>query len=145
MLDNFQLDLLDGHRIAVDTQDAGCFAGGGAKAPGELREVVRGVKAIDRVAPFVAVNQVVPVWDDVAEGAALVTERDAAIHTARGLLFQPLHREVLVDFEPVMDAFRHRPARWRLAPELHESRGLSHGPPPQFPGCRPFAGSHEPR
>ena len=37
--------------------------------------------------PLIAVDQVVPVGDEVAERAPLVTERDAAVHaSARGLL-----------------------------------------------------------
>ena len=59
--------------------------GAGQSCPGELREVVRGVQPVDRLAPLVAVDQVVPVRDEVPERAALVAERDAAVHAARRL------------------------------------------------------------
>src|SRR5439155_14002507 len=80
--DDAQLDLLDGYGIVVDAEDAGGLAGRGAEAAGELREVVRGVETVDRHPPLLAVHQVVPVWDDVAERAALVAEGDRAVHAA---------------------------------------------------------------
>ena len=36
--------------------------------------------------PAVAVDEIVPVGDQVAERAALMAERDAAVHAARGLI-----------------------------------------------------------
>jgi hypothetical protein len=51
------------------------------------------MQAIDRILPAVAVDEVVPVRDQVAERAALVTERNAAVHAARGLLVQGLRRQ----------------------------------------------------
>ena len=40
VVDDLDLDLLDGHRVGVDSQHAGGLAWGGAKPAGELREVV---------------------------------------------------------------------------------------------------------
>ena len=72
--------------VVVDAEHARALARRRAQPAGELREVVGRVQALDRVAPVVAVDEVVPVGDDVAERAALVAERDAAVHAARRLL-----------------------------------------------------------
>ena len=69
-------------------EHAGRLARGRAERAGELREVVRGVQALDGLAPVVAPHQVVPLGDQVPERAALVAERDAAVHAAPGLLAQ---------------------------------------------------------
>ena len=87
-VDDLALDGLDGHRVVVDVERAGRLAGRRADAAGELREVVGGVQGLQRRAPLVAVDQVVPVGDQVVDRAALVTERDAAVHAARGLALQ---------------------------------------------------------
>ena len=105
---DLQLDLLDRHRVAVDRQHAGGLARRRAQRPGELREVVRGVQPLDRLAPLVAVDEVVPLRDEVAQRAALVAERDAAVHAAPGLLLQPVVRELLVDLAPVLEPQVHR-------------------------------------
>ena len=46
------------------------------------------MQLVDRVAPLAAIHEVVPVGDQVAQRAALVTERDAAVHAARPLAAQ---------------------------------------------------------
>ena len=128
-LDDLDLDLLDGDRVLADAEHARGLARRRAQPPGELGEVVGGVQPLDRVAPVVAVDEVVPVGDEVAERAAVVAERDAAVHAAPGLDLQGLLGERLVDLAPVAQAHRHRPAGRRLAPPLHEPRGLTHAPP----------------
>ena len=87
-VDDLDLDLLDRHRVGVDAEHARRLARRRAQAAGELGEVVRGVQPVDRVAPVVAVHEVVPVGDQVAERAAVVAERDAAVHAAPGLDLQ---------------------------------------------------------
>ena len=71
-----------------------------AQAAGELGEVVRRVQLADRVLPAVAVDEVVPVGDQVAQRAAVVAERHAALHAARALrgqlLVGALDEELLV-------------------------------------------------
>jgi hypothetical protein len=86
--DDRKLDLLDRDRVVVDVEHAGGLARRGADQPGELGEVVRGVQLHERVAPAVPVDEVVPVRDQVAEWAALVAERHAAVHAARALVAQ---------------------------------------------------------
>ena len=83
--DDLDLDLLDGDRVLADAEHARRLARRRAQATGELGEVVGGVEPLDRVAPVVAVDEVVPVGDEVAERAAVVAERDAAVHAAPGL------------------------------------------------------------
>ncbi len=99
----------------ADAEHARRLARRRAQAAGELGEVVGGVQALDGVAPVVAVDEVVPVGDEVAERAAVVAERDAAVHAATGLERELVGRERLVDLLPVAQAHRHRPAGRRLA------------------------------
>ena len=108
-IDDLDLDLLDGDRVLVDAEHARGFARRRAQPTGELREVVGRVQALDRVAPVVAIDQVVPVGNQVAERAAVVAERDAAVHAAPGLGHERLARERRVDLLPVVHA-RRRPA-----------------------------------
>ena len=78
--------IVTGSSLMPSTQEPS--HGRGAERAGELREVVGGVQAVDGLAPLVAVDEVVPVGDEVAERAALVAEGDAAVHAARALLAQ---------------------------------------------------------
>ena len=129
-LDDLVFDPLNGHRVVVDPEDAGRLARCRAQSAGELGEVVGGVEALDGVGPVVLVHQVVPLGDEVAQRAAVMAERDTAVHAARPLLLGLLCAEGLVDLTPVAQAHRDRaPARQR-APVLHEPRRLTHGRPP---------------
>ena len=76
------LDELNGDGVVVDGESAGDLAGGGADAAGELGEVVGGEQTVERLLPTTAVDEVVPVGDEIAERAALVAEGDAAVHAA---------------------------------------------------------------
>ena len=82
------LDRLDRHRVVIDAEHARPFARRGTQPPGELREVVRRVQPVDRRPPPVAVDEIVPVGNQVAERTALVAERNAAVHAARALRLQ---------------------------------------------------------
>ena len=58
---------------------------------GQMRPVNSGKLLVEcrvssAVAPLVAIDQIVPVGDQVVDRTAVVTERNAAIHAARGLL-----------------------------------------------------------
>ena len=86
VVDDLDLDLLDGHRVLVDAEHARRLARRRAQPAGELREVVRRVQPLDRVAPPVAVHEVVPLGDQVAQRTAVVAERDTAVHAAAGLV-----------------------------------------------------------
>src|SRR5207302_4092330 len=92
-VDDRDLDLLDGDRVVVDRQNAGRLAGRGADAAGELGEVVGVVEAGDGALPVVLVDEVVPFGDEVAQGAAVVAEGNAAVHAAGALLADGLRGE----------------------------------------------------
>src|SRR4029434_2699157 len=126
-IDDRDLDGLDGPRVVVDPEAARALTGRRAEPSRELREVVGGMQAIDRVVPVLAIDQVVPVRDDVAERTALVAEGDAAVHASRRLLLQLVAREGEVDLLPVTQALVDRPRRPLLALDLQEARDLAHG------------------
>ena len=123
---DFFFDQLDGHGRLVDAQYAGLLAGGGAQTAGEFREVVGGVQAAGRLAPFSAVHQVVEVRDDVAERAAGVAEGHAAIHAARGLLLGLLFREGLHELAIGLQPLPDRELVRQFAGVFFKSSWLSH-------------------
>src|ERR1700683_740007 len=85
VIDNVFFDQLDGNGIVVDVEDASLFARRGTHAPGALGKIIGRVKAVDRFAPASAINQIVPIGNNVAERATLVAEGDPAIHATRSL------------------------------------------------------------
>src|SRR5207247_7163012 len=86
VVDDRVLDLLDRDRVALaDLEHARGLARRRAQSAGELREVVRRVQLADRLGPAAAVDEVVPVRDEVPQRAAAVAERHAALHAARAL------------------------------------------------------------
>jgi hypothetical protein len=129
-VDDRLLDLLDRDGVALaDLEHAGGLARRGAEAAGELGEVVRCVQLPDRVAPAVAVDEVVPVRDQVAERAAVVAKRHAALHAARALLAQLLDRprdEELVVGAAVIDALARVAVTDARALDAQEAAELAH-------------------
>ena len=71
--------------------------GAGHSRPVNSGKLLVCVQALECRAPRVAVDQVVPVRDQVAERAALMAERDAAVHAARGLPGEVVRRVAGVD------------------------------------------------
>ena len=70
---------------------------------GQMRPVNSGkllveCRIVSACAPLVAVDQVVPVRDHVVDRTAVVAERNAAIHAARGLAVQRFGRQRLDEF-----------------------------------------------
>ena len=125
-LNDCLLDLLDRYRRIVDAQDAGRFAGRRTYPSSELGKVVRGMESTNGFFPAIAVNEVIPIRDDVVERAARVAEGHAAIHAAGRLGAQFLLREFLVDLLEVIDALQNGPARRDFPGVLHESGGFAH-------------------
>ena len=121
------LDLLDGHGRLVDAEDTGGFTGSRTEASGELREVVRGMQALAGLAPVLPVDEVVPVRDQVAERTTVVAERNAAVHTAAGLLPKIVLREGFVDLSPVAETDRNRSTFREDAIVLEEAAWIAHG------------------
>src|SRR5207244_2156059 len=120
------LDGLERDRVVVDAEHARAFARGRAQPARPLGKVIRRVQALDRVAPLVLVDEVVPVGNDVAERAALVTERNAAVHAARRLLLEVGLRIREIDLFPVAHAFLDRTRRPLLPLDLEEAGDLTH-------------------
>src|SRR5204863_3933204 len=102
-VDDRLLDLLDRDRVVVDVEHARRLARRRADPARELGKVVGCVKRVDGVAPAVAVHQVVPVRDQVAERAARMAERDAAVHAARALVLELCLREQYDELLEVLD------------------------------------------
>jgi hypothetical protein len=140
--DDLGFDHLDGHGRLVDAERARAFTRRRADSPGELGEVVGLVEADDRLAPLAAIDQIVPLRDQVVDGAAqrqAVDQRagvavgDATVHATRALVAQRLLGVVRVRFAPVLDSLQRRADVGRLAFELHETGRLAHR---QFPATR---------
>ncbi len=124
---------LDGDRRLDDPQHAGAFAGSGANAAGEFGEVVGLVQPVQRLVPFAAEDQVVPLGDQVVDGTAGgragqhlagVAERRAAIHAARALRPQLRFVERQVKLVPVANALERRQFRRQLAVNSRNPVGL---------------------
>jgi hypothetical protein len=127
LVDDRDLDVLDGDRRLVDAEHARRLARGGAQPPGELGEVVRGVQPVARRAPVLAVGVVVPLGDEVPERTAVVAERDAAVHAAAGLLADDRQQGAGdVDLVPVLLALLDRAGRGDLAAVVQKALRVSH-------------------
>ena len=124
--DDRELDLLDRHRVGIDAEDAGVLARRRAETAGELREVVRTMQLRDRFAPAVAIDEVVPIRDEVPERAAVMTERHAALHAASTLLAELDERKHAHELEVVAHPLARRAVRCLPAVELLEAADLAH-------------------
>ena len=128
-------EALDGDGRGVDAEHAGAFAGRRADAAGEVGEVIGLVQPFEGFLPQAAIDQVVPLGDEVVDGAAGghaaeqgagVAEGDAAIHAARALLAQLAFLQVVVELVPVADALEGRAVQRQLAQVFDESSGFAH-------------------
>jgi hypothetical protein len=84
-LDDRILDLFDGDGRFVDTQYARGFAWSRANQAGEFRKVVGGMECANRIPPAIAINQIIPVRDQVVQRTTRVTERALAASIPRNL------------------------------------------------------------
>ena len=126
VVDDAELDALDGDGIVVDAEHAGALAGRRAERPRELREIVRCVEPVDGLAPPVPVHEIVPVGNEVAQRAPLVAEGDAAVHAPGPLLPELVHGPGQHDLMPVAQTFRNGPVRLLVPLELDEPGHLTH-------------------
>ena len=129
-INDFDFDLLNGHWVGANAHNTGRFARSRAQPTSEFREVVRGVQTLDRIFPVVAINEIVPVGNQVAKWATVVTERNTAVHAATSLAIEFVSIEWFVNLFPVAQAHRHRPMARALAFPFQESSCLTHEPPP---------------
>src|SRR5580700_7861121 len=125
-VDDRLLDLFDRDRIIVDGQHACRFARRGTETARELREVVGGMEPFDGGLPVVAIHEVVPLRDEIAERTTAVAERDAAVHAPRSLLAQDLYRQREIHLAVVGDAFRHRAFVRGMTGVLEETGACPH-------------------
>ena len=86
------------------------------------------MKNADRFLPMVAINEVVPVGNDVVDGASCVAEGNPAIHATRGLRADFVFGELVVNLEVVVDALFDGPANRQFSRELLKTSNLSHEP-----------------
>src|SRR6185312_8079638 len=127
LVDDEVLDRLDAHRIVVDVERAGGFARGWADSPGEFRKVVGRVQHFESLAPLLAVDEVVPVGNDVVDRTAGLAERDPAVHATRTLLRRLVVFEREDELAIVADALADRQRNFGNSLQLDEAGGLAHG------------------
>src|SRR5215472_13620402 len=118
VIDDVLLDQFDRDRIVVDVEHASFFTRRGTDTAGELGKIVSRVQTLDRLAPASAINEVVPIGDNVPERAALVAEGDSAIHAAGALRAQLLLGHLEIEFAPILQALPDRTPRRNLAFDL---------------------------
>src|SRR2546423_939967 len=121
------LDLLDRDGVALlDLEHAGGLARSRAEPAGELGEVVRAVELRDRLPEAVAVDEVVPVGDQVSERAPALAKRHPALHAARALVAQLSERQRADELAVVADPFARIPFGRVPATVLQEGAKLAH-------------------
>ncbi len=98
--------------------------GAGQMRPVNSGKVIRRVQQAQCFFPSSGVNEFVPVGNQVIHRAAVVAERDPAIHASNGLNANLRFGKRLVDFEPVVDALGHGAARRDFACVFQEA-GMS--------------------
>ena len=125
-VDDEVLDRLDADRIVVDVERARGLAGRGTDAAREFRKIVRRVQHVERGAPLLPVDEIVPVGDDVVDRTAALAERDAAVHAARALRRRRLVGERQHELAIILHALLRRQRDLLDARELHEAGDLAH-------------------
>ncbi len=92
--------MVTGLSSMLSVQDAS--QGAGQMRPVNSGKLLVECSVVERRAPLVAIDQIVPVRDQVVDRTALVAERNAAIHAARGLLAHLRPWQRLDEFVPVL-------------------------------------------
>lgn len=85
LIDDGTFNRLDGDGVILQIQRARRLAGRWAQAPRELREVVGGVKNMQRLPPIPARHQIVPIWNDVIDRTTGMAVRNATFHASQRL------------------------------------------------------------
>src|SRR5205814_408480 len=110
----------------LDLEDAGGLARSRAEPARELGEVVRPVELVDRLPKAVAVDEVVPVGDQVPERATARAERHAALHAARALVAELDERQRPDELAVVADALAGIALGCIPAPVFEKAAQLAH-------------------
>ena len=119
--------MVTGGSLMPSTQAAS--QGAGQMRPVNSGKLLVECKHADGVAPAIAIDQIVPIRNDVVQRAAGMAERHAAIHAARALGPNFLLWKILVDLEPIVDALGDRPARGRFARVFEKAGDFTHARP----------------
>ncbi len=82
---NKALNGFDTYRVAIHIQSASRFARRWANTSREFRKIIGGMQGVQRLLIVTCVHQIIPIRNDIVDGAARCTKRRAAIHTARCL------------------------------------------------------------
>ena len=126
LVDDRVFDGLDADGIVVDVQRAGRLARRRTDPPGELGKIIGRMQYIECLLPILLVDEVVPVRNDVVDGASGHAERNTAIHAARALqarfLIGKMENEFAIMFDALALVFR----GLGKALVLHESGDLAH-------------------
>src|SRR6185312_16973547 len=134
-IDDRVLEQLDRDGGLRDAEHARALAGRGANTAGELREIIRLQQPLERLAPEAAIDQIVPLGNQVVNRAPRCTaveqlprlaERHAAVHAARGLVPQPPLLHVVMELVPVAHALERRAVDRQLPQIFDESGWLTH-------------------
>src|SRR5262249_16638011 len=146
-LDDRDLDGLDADRIVVDAEYARALTGRRAEPPGEFGKVVRRVQALDRLVPVIAIDEIVPVRNDVAEWTTLKAKGNPGVHAARRLALEIGLRVGEIDLVPVAQALGDGPRRPLLPLDLEEAGDFTHWrrPPARRRSARGLPGRPAPR
>jgi hypothetical protein len=89
------------------------------------------VETLDCFSTLTATHKVVPLGDEVTEGATLVTERNSAIHAPTGLASQLARLLLFVNFFEIHQSQTDGASLGKLTLlYLEESLGISHRLPP---------------
>src|SRR5512134_662145 len=128
-VDDVPFDDADGDGLFVDAAHAGAFAGSRTETAGKFRKVVRAVQRLQRVIPAATINEVVPLGNQVDDGAAGVplAEGHAAVHTTGALDLEFVLGDGLVHLLPIEHAQLDRLPLRALAGVFHETLRVSHG------------------
>ena len=121
LLDDRVLDRLDRHRGIVEVERARFLTRSGTDPSGELGEVVGRVQDVDRLTPSAAVDEVVPVGDEVVDGAPGMAVGDAAVDAPGTLLGHFCIREGDRELEEVPASFLDRDGAGLTPVDLLES------------------------
>src|ERR1700685_95483 len=92
-LHDIVFDLLNGDCGLIDSEHARSFTRCGTNAPGEFREVIGGVQLADRFSPTSAIDEIIPVGNQIVDGASRLAKGNATIHAARALRANFLFRK----------------------------------------------------
>ena len=88
------------------------------------------MQTFNRIFPVIAIDEIVPVGNQVAKWATVIAERNTTVHATTRLTIEFVSIEWFVDLFPVAQAHRHGPMARALAFPFQESSCLTHEPPP---------------